>query len=153
MKPKVAHVETDVSLVPGVTKEQYQSFLKHFAENNVKDGSVWMANMAGKKGWDSDWVVDSGSTEHITHDESILNNKIDCSNEEPVVIPNGNAIHVKGKGECHLEGGRAKLKGVLYIPEFNCNLLSVSRLTNNLQCSITFFFRIEASYKELDWCE
>ena len=90
--------------VPGLTKEQYHS-LKHFAENDVKDGSVRMANMAGKRGWDSDWVVNSGSTNHITRDETILNNKIVWSNEEPVVIPNGKAIHVKGKGECTLEGG------------------------------------------------
>ncbi|GKB75215.1 putative RNA-directed DNA polymerase [Tanacetum coccineum] len=46
MKPRVAHVESEVSPVPGLTKEQYYSFLKHFAENDVKDGNVWMANMA-----------------------------------------------------------------------------------------------------------
>nr|GEX77835.1 putative reverse transcriptase, RNA-dependent DNA polymerase, Gag-polypeptide of LTR copia-type [Tanacetum cinerariifolium] len=101
-----AHVETKASLMPGLTKEQYHSFLKHFAENDVKDDSVQMANMAGKKGWDNDWVVDSGFTEHITHDEIILNNKIVCSNEEPVVIPNGDAIHklhtrsLIGAGKC-----------------------------------------------------
>ncbi|KAJ0510788.1 putative transcription factor interactor and regulator CCHC(Zn) family [Helianthus annuus] len=61
MKPKAAHVETDASPVPGLTKEQYQSFLKHFAENDVKDGSVRMANMAGKKGWDSDWKLHTRS--------------------------------------------------------------------------------------------
>ncbi|KAF5783293.1 putative transcription factor interactor and regulator CCHC(Zn) family [Helianthus annuus] len=87
MKPKAAHVETDASPVPGLTKEQYQSFLKHFAENDVKDGS--------------------------------------CHTCE------------RKRGMSPRRG--AKLKGVLYIPEFNCNLLSVSRLTNNLQCSITFF--------------
>nr|GEU92583.1 hypothetical protein [Tanacetum cinerariifolium] len=124
VKPRgAAHVETEASLMPGLTKEQYHSFFKHFAQNDVKDGSVRMANMEGKRGWDNDWAVDSGSTEHITHDEIILNNKIVCSNEEPVVIPNGDAIHVKGKGECTLEG-ESKLKGVLYIPEYNCNLLS-----------------------------
>ncbi|GKA32285.1 putative RNA-directed DNA polymerase [Tanacetum coccineum] len=89
-----------------LTKEQYYSFLKHFAENDVKDGNVRMANMAGKRSWDSNWVVDSGSTEHITHDETVLNNKIVCSNEEPVVIPNGDAIHkphtrsLIGTGKC-----------------------------------------------------
>ncbi|GJY98317.1 putative RNA-directed DNA polymerase [Tanacetum coccineum] len=106
VKPRAAHVETEASPVPGLTKEQYHSFLKHFAENHVKDGSVRMANMAGKRDWDSDWVVDSGSTEHITHDETILDNKFFCSNEEPVVIPNGDAIHklhtrsLIGAGKC-----------------------------------------------------
>ncbi|GKC14772.1 putative RNA-directed DNA polymerase [Tanacetum coccineum] len=55
VKPRVAaHVKSEASPVPGLTKEQYHSFLKHFAENDVKDGSVRMANMAGKRGWDSD---------------------------------------------------------------------------------------------------
>ncbi|GJW93102.1 hypothetical protein Tco_0172774 [Tanacetum coccineum] len=105
VKPRATHVETEASPVPGLTKEQCHSFLKHFAKNDVKDGSVRMANMAGKRDWDSDWVVDSGSTEHITPDETIFDNNFFCSNEEPVVIPNGYAIHVKGKGESTLEGG------------------------------------------------
>nr|GEX72059.1 reverse transcriptase domain-containing protein [Tanacetum cinerariifolium] len=50
-----------VGFIDGLTKEQYHSFLKHFVENDVKDGSVRMANMAGKRDWDSDWVVDSGN--------------------------------------------------------------------------------------------
>jgi hypothetical protein len=31
------------------------------------------------------------------------------------------------------------LNHVLYIPSFKCNLLSISRLTKTLQCSVTFF--------------
>ncbi|GJT65758.1 hypothetical protein Tco_1017238 [Tanacetum coccineum] len=45
------------------------------------------------------FVVDSGSTEHITHDASILENKSKSHFETPVVIPNGDAISVEGKGE------------------------------------------------------
>ncbi|KAJ0452966.1 putative RNA-directed DNA polymerase [Helianthus annuus] len=36
-KPRAAHVETDASPVPDLTKEQYQSFLKHFVENDIKE--------------------------------------------------------------------------------------------------------------------
>ncbi|GJX35613.1 hypothetical protein Tco_0247170 [Tanacetum coccineum] len=95
VKPRATHVETEGSPVPGLTKEQCHSFLKHFAKNDVKDGSVRMANMAGKRDWDSDWVVDSGSTEHITPDETIFDNNFFCSNEEPVVIPNGDKLHTR----------------------------------------------------------
>ncbi|KAJ0924954.1 putative RNA-directed DNA polymerase [Helianthus annuus] len=31
------------------------------------------------------------------------------------------------------------IKNVLYVPEFECNLLSVSKITNDLQCAMTFF--------------
>ncbi|KAJ0511302.1 hypothetical protein HanIR_Chr11g0550431 [Helianthus annuus] len=53
-KPKATHVGTYTSPVPGLTKEQFQLFLKFFAKNNT----FRMANMAIKGGWDDEWVVD-----------------------------------------------------------------------------------------------
>lgn len=58
--------------------------------------------------------------------------------KNPIIIHDGDKIPVQGKGDCTLIGG-AKIKGVIHIVEFNCNLLSVSLLTNDLQCDITFF--------------
>nr|GEV90989.1 putative ribonuclease H-like domain-containing protein [Tanacetum cinerariifolium] len=55
----------------------------------------------------------------------------------PVLIPNGDSIPVKGKGDCILPGG-TKVNGV-YISDFKCNLLSVNRLCRDLQCFISFF--------------
>ena len=69
---------------------------------------------------------------------SILENKTKSYSGTPVIIPNGEAIAVEGKGECLLPGG-TKIKGVLHIPNFTCNLLSVSRLSKDLQSAITFF--------------
>nr|GEX63016.1 hypothetical protein [Tanacetum cinerariifolium] len=51
----------------------------------------------------------------------------ETSLEEPVVIPTGESIPVEGKGDHTLQGG-AKVKEILYIPDFKCILLSVSRL-------------------------
>ncbi|GJZ46064.1 putative RNA-directed DNA polymerase [Tanacetum coccineum] len=87
---------------------------------------------------ENDWVIDSGSTKHITHNVEILENKVSCSNEDPVVIPNGDSYPLREKGECTLTGS-AKIKGVLYIPKFTCNLLSVSRLCEDPQSAIKFF--------------
>lgn len=56
----------------------------------------------------------------------------------PVKIPNGESIPVKGVGETCLENG-IKIKHVLNIPDFKCNLISVSRLTKDLGCTLTFF--------------
>ncbi|GJZ15350.1 hypothetical protein Tco_0551027 [Tanacetum coccineum] len=58
--------------------------------------------------------------------------------EAPVVIPNGDSIPVKGKGDYILTGG-TKVNGVLYILDFKCSLLSVSRLSRDLQCCISLF--------------
>ncbi|KAM0025673.1 hypothetical protein Hdeb2414_s0021g00577311 [Helianthus debilis subsp. tardiflorus] len=87
---------------------------------------------------DGDWIVDSGAIEHITNQVDLLDNKRRNSFETPVIIPNGDNVPVEGRGDYVLPGG-AEVKEVLYVPKFNCNLLSVSRLTKNLQCAVTFF--------------
>ncbi|XP_076958475.1 uncharacterized protein LOC143634207 [Bidens hawaiensis] len=139
-KSKAACTEMAPSPISGLTATQYETFLKHFAavEGTSKEDRTPSAYMAGKYNNDDDWVMDSGSTEHITHDIDILENQTKNRIETPVLIPNGDAIRVEGRGECTLPWG-TKVKGVLYIPKFTCNLLSVSRLSNDLQSAITFF--------------
>ncbi|GJY83784.1 putative RNA-directed DNA polymerase [Tanacetum coccineum] len=56
------------------------------------------------KNIDDDWVIDSGSTEHITHNSHILQNMTRSRFEALMVIPNGDAISVEGRGECTLPG-------------------------------------------------
>ncbi|XP_071694920.1 uncharacterized protein [Rutidosis leptorrhynchoides] len=140
-RPKAAFTEgTNSSPIPGLTNEPYESFIKHFSQSESvsKEIITPKALMNTKGNIDDDWVVDSGSTEHITYDESILENKRNTTCETPIIIPNGDAIPVNGKAECFLPGG-TKIKDVLHIPKFTCNLLSVSRLSNDLQSAITFF--------------
>ncbi|GJV08471.1 uncharacterized mitochondrial protein-like protein [Tanacetum coccineum] len=64
-----------------------------------------------------------------------------CNNEGTKPITNmthKKDEEVKGKGDHILPGG-TKVNGVLYVPDFKCNLLSVSRLSRDLQCCISFF--------------
>ncbi|XP_076937403.1 uncharacterized protein LOC143605020 [Bidens hawaiensis] len=94
--------------------------------------------MAGKLRNHEEWIINSGSTEHILHVlDSLKNGKI-VENEPPVMIPNGYSIPVKAKGDCTLFGA-IKIKNILFIPNFYCNLLSVSRFAKDLQCSVNFF--------------
>lgn len=137
-KPKAACVETKCSPITGMSDEQYQTFLKFFSGSgtNNTDEIKPEANMAGN-GSDA-FIVDSGCTEYITHLLNLLLNKKRTPNETPVIIPNGSAIPVEGRGELSLPGG-VKLKGAFYIPNFKYNLLSVSRLCKDLKCDVTFF--------------
>ena len=107
-------------------------------EKKTRDDPAPTTLMTGKTDFGDDWLIDSGSTENITNKIEILNNRTHAHNENPIVIPNGDSIPVEGRGECTLPGG-AKIKGVLHIPKFTCNLLSVSRLSKELQSAITFF--------------
>lgn len=73
--------------------------MKHFAEvgDLDKGGTPPMACMAARGNNIDDWVIDSGSTEHITYKAEILQNMTQNQTETPVVIPNGNAIPVEGR--------------------------------------------------------
>lgn len=143
------HTDSDTSLVPGLTGDQYQCFLNLFGccNEGIKTGVKRVANMAhtfsvanttvntNKR---DKWIVDSGATEHITHNASVLENRTKGIHETPVVIPNGENVAVEGRGEYTLHNG-IKIKGVLHVPKFNCNLLSVRRLAKDLNCAVTFF--------------
>lgn len=93
--------------------------------------------MVGKTDHGEAWVVDSGGTEHITCNQRLLKNVTKNTFEPPVIIPNGDFINVNGRGDLKLQNN-INIDKVLHIPAFNCNLLSVSRLTKDLQCIITF---------------
>ncbi|GJU21958.1 hypothetical protein Tco_1155300 [Tanacetum coccineum] len=82
-----------------VLKEMLEEMAMNKKESSGKEVNTSKAFMTDKGNYDNYWVVDSGSTEHITHDASILENKSKSHFETPVVIPNGDAISVEGKGE------------------------------------------------------
>ncbi|KAJ1437402.1 Zinc finger, CCHC-type superfamily [Sesbania bispinosa] len=86
--------------------------------------------------WRRPWVIDSGATEHITYDENLLK-EIHSSSQRPVQILDGTNVPVKGSGKAKLPNGM-EIDNVLHIPEFQCNLLSISKLTREYDCALTF---------------
>lgn len=153
-KSKVTRVKTAPGPIAGLTSEQYETFLKHFSnmKNTNKGSTTPMARMTGKNDND-DWVIDLGSTEHITHNSYILQNMTQNQFETHVVIPNGDAMSTEGRGECTLPM-RTKLRDVLHVPKFTCNLISVSRLSKDLQSTITFFLKfcvMQKLHSKLGW--
>ncbi|GKA47811.1 retrovirus-related pol polyprotein from transposon TNT 1-94 [Tanacetum coccineum] len=104
-KGKAAYVKKKTSLIPGLTYEDYQFFLKHFSGTGNSEGTKPVANMAHKEDEEGEWIFDSGCTEYITYLSDILVNKKTTHFEAPVVIPNGDSIPVKGKGDYILPGG------------------------------------------------
>ncbi len=55
-----------------------------------------------------------------------------------VKLPNGASLGVDAKGRTIVSPG-LELHDVLYIPSFTCNLVSVSKLTQQLNFSVTFY--------------
>ena len=118
VKPRASMAEAGGCPVPGLSNEQYQMLIKHLSIENSKVKDDACANMAGKNS--RSWIVDTGATEHMTHDVTLLDNKVVFKHDEPVKIPTGDSIPVKGKGTCTLSNGM-NVKNVLYIPDFECN--------------------------------
>ncbi|GKF39725.1 hypothetical protein Tco_0119786, partial [Tanacetum coccineum] len=112
-KGKAACVKTKTDPNPGLTYEDYQLFLKHFSGTGNREGTKLVANMAHKEDEEGEWIFDSSCTEYITYFSNILVNKKATHFEAPDVIPNGDSIPVKGKGECILPG-ETKVNGFLY---------------------------------------
>lgn len=60
--------------------------------------------MDRKESVEGEWIIDSGCIEYITHVSHVLDNKKSTTFEEPVVIPTGGLISVKGKWDHTLLG-------------------------------------------------
>ena len=86
----------------------------------------------------SSLILDSGATNHFCSDLNFFDEwqSVD-GNENFITIPNGTKIPVKHVGTVNLSD-KLKLLNVLYAPDFEFNLISVHKLSTNLDCTITF---------------
>jgi hypothetical protein len=133
------------SVVPGVSEAQLQQLISVLS---VKGGGTNIqANAATTKpktppGWSkisfNRWIIDSGATDHIASSpKKFLHGAKNCS-LPPVLLPSGERANIVAKGSLPLNS-TFYLHDVLCVPTFKVDLLSVSRLTRGLQCSVTFF--------------
>ncbi|XP_071728760.1 uncharacterized protein [Rutidosis leptorrhynchoides] len=123
----------------GITKEDYEFLLKLIQSSKAKE-SIPNANMTSIIDTLNSWIIDSGASDHITNREEWLDNVISHKTIGPVIIPNGNSVPVERIGNVKLTDG-ISLKRVLNVPEFKCNLLTVGKLSNDLNCSLMFFLK------------
>lgn len=99
---------------------------KHDLPSNVND--------------DVRWIIDSSATHHVTYCKSLLGEcrKLSDSHHNKFQVPIGNRIHVDHIGDAVILGD-CKIKNVLHVPDFRFNLLSVSKLTRDLKCMVSFY--------------
>ncbi|CAL1356682.1 unnamed protein product [Linum trigynum] len=139
--PQAAQVDATESPVPGLSPAQYaqlKALLGSDLRQNMSSDLDPVSNMAGTfSGKPSAWVIDSGCTEHIVNHDSLLDVELDNSPRLQVKIPNGTGVKVKSIGTSKLSSNLC-LDRVLHVPDFQCNLLSVSRLTTDLPVALIF---------------
>lgn len=80
------------------------------------------------------WILDTGATDHITCNLGYFNTYNNIQGAM-VNLPTGQSIPVTHIGNIKLTDD-LWLENVLYIPSFNINIVSASKLTKDAACSL-----------------
>ena len=137
------------SSVPQFTPDQYKQVLQMLNKPLIHEGNAMSTNInanaagnfAGHSKFNSpsfDWIVDSGATDHMVGTKNVLTNESTVMSSGHVQLPNGDSSRVTHSGCSKLQGGDI-VKNVLCVPDFNFNLLSVAKLTRQLNCCAIFY--------------
>ncbi|XP_015165801.1 uncharacterized protein [Solanum tuberosum] len=146
---KISKAEKEVQqMLQGCTftKDQYDHILK-MVQQKSESPTVSTCNTASTTGKDSFvvdhsqvWIIDTGATNHMVSslDMMVKGSVSKLPELKPVYLPNGTTTQVSHVGSCALSA-RSIITNALHVPAFKYNLLSVSQITKELGCSVTFF--------------
>jgi hypothetical protein len=143
-----AHTTTIHTPQPQYSQAQVDHILKEYAQRlSQKDASCSLAN-TGNFGFalntpnrdccESSWIIDSGSTDHMTHESTNFSSYNTHPSKRCVKTANGSSSAVSGVGSLPLTSS-ISLSTVLHVPHLSGKLLSISQITKELKCSVTFF--------------
>jgi len=83
------------------------------------------------------WIIDSGSTDHMSFDTTSPVSKLKLSEKYVVSTANGIEATVIGKGSFFLS--KLNLDTVFIVLSLNFNLIFVSQITTSLHCVVIFW--------------
>jgi len=83
------------------------------------------------------WILDSGATDHIASDSQFFT-YTSSSFISNVNLPTDSTAATSSTGTIKFNDN-ISLKDVLYVPSFNLNLMSVSKITSALNCCVVLF--------------
>ncbi|XP_075103743.1 uncharacterized protein LOC142178311 [Nicotiana tabacum] len=133
----------DLPKAPQLTNEQYSQIMKLLNQDQSVDGSANMADIVHsflacveKR----NWIIDTGATNHMAADLSMLSKfrAVSQASNKRIHLPNGGITIVLHVGNCKLTD-TGEIRNVLYVPDFQYNLLSVSKETRELHCMARFY--------------
>lgn len=103
----------------------------HWARNCPNQGKSLVAATLGAKSVSDQWVIDSGSNNHLVCRQTMLTGQKAIS--ENIQIANGETVEATSVGTTRIEStdGPVNVKGAMYLPGLKSNLLSVSRATKS----------------------
>ncbi|XP_016473358.2 uncharacterized protein LOC107795270 [Nicotiana tabacum] len=125
------------------TGDQYKQLVNLLQKTTTNECSTNTASiitlMTNAIASDHVWIVDSGATHHVTHCKNALNNLRKADHKaDGVQLPTGSRAEITHTRDAVVLGNKT-IEGVLYVLDFKFNLLSVSKLTRQLCCSVGFY--------------
>ncbi|PNX98093.1 hypothetical protein L195_g021334 [Trifolium pratense] len=120
------------SVMTRLSKEQWQTLVEMLNTSKVTSNE----SMTGKTKLNV-WILDSGASNHMTgclQHLSDVREVVGC----PVGLPNGQTAMSTKEGTMRRLTDGLILENVLYVPQLNCNLISISQLSDESNCSVQF---------------
>src|ERR1044072_4661696 len=113
-----------------------QSSPQFFYDSLVKGNNTVLSCSSFKP--ECSWILDSGETDHVCSKLDLFQSRT-LIKPVSVQLPNGNIVHA------HITGtvvffSTLSLSHVLYVPNFNFNIVSTSKLCKYLSCIAQFHF-------------
>ena len=129
------------------TKEQLSHLYKLFQSPQfsnpscslAKKGNYFIAALSCKNlNPYCSWIIDSGATDHMTGSLKLFCSYNPCAGNKKIKIADGSLSVIAGIGSIVISPSLT-LHKVLHVPNLSCNLLSISKLTRDLNCQVNFF--------------
>ena len=135
-------VGLDVSQLNPDEISKFKSFLKTIQDETcslAQQGACFHSNSlnVSKTNKDDLWILDSGATNHISHDLTIFDTYKPLGIPKHITIANGTFIPIKGQGKVILSP-ILPIKQVLHVPNLSTNLISIHQLIKELNCRVIF---------------
>jgi hypothetical protein len=124
-----------------ILKDEYTQFLAHKRALSSSTTTLAQSGIASHCLLSSTsdlWVIDSGANEHMTGSSTSLSDYRSIDTPRSVTLANGSLSQVASSGTTHLSSD-IELLFVLHVLGFPFNLLSISKITKTLNCSVSFY--------------
>ncbi|KAL2902564.1 Retrovirus-related Pol polyprotein from transposon RE2, partial [Bienertia sinuspersici] len=84
------------------------------------------------------WILDSGASDHMVCDKSLLINSQEVKNSPKIRLPNNETVRITHIGDVELNES-VRLSRVICVPEFKHNLISANKLVKSGDCQVIFY--------------
>ncbi|KAF7842738.1 Retrovirus-related Pol polyprotein from transposon TNT 1-94 [Senna tora] len=120
-----------------ITGHRLNSSITTPSTGYIAQSGTYSSAMTTSRTPNDSWIVDSGASDHMTSNDSLFSTLAPCKTSLQVKIAYGTMAKVLGIGSVKISD-TITLLNVLHVPTLACNLLSISKLTQDNHCSANF---------------